>query len=81
MRGWNCLRAGLMMALPASGVFWLLVRRGAPLNLPMLGATLGTVAGLVGVAVLQFHCDLQNWGHLMAWHGARVRSPAQLRQG
>jgi hypothetical protein len=66
--GWRCLRLGLMVAVPAAGVFWWLARRGASFDLTTLGATLGAVAGLLSVAVLQFRCSLHDFGHLVVWH-------------
>jgi hypothetical protein len=35
----------------------------------MLGATLGAIAGFLGAFVLQFHCNIQDAGHLLVWHG------------
>ena len=69
VRGWHCLRAGLALAVPAALVFAFLARRGARLSLGMLGGTLGAIAGLLGVTVLQFTCALQDIGHLLVWHG------------
>lgn len=69
VRGWHCLRAGLALAVPAALVFAFLARRGARLSLGMLGGTLGAIAGLLGVTVLQFTCALQDLGHLLVWHG------------
>jgi negative regulator of sigma F NrsF-like protein len=68
-RGWPCLRLGLVMALPAGLLFWLVARRGAPLEMKALGGTLGAISGLLGVSVLQFHCDRQETEHLLFWHG------------
>ena len=68
-RGWPCLRVGLMMALPSGLLFWLVARRGAPLEMKALGGTLGAISGLLGVSVLQFHCDRQETEHLLFWHG------------
>jgi len=46
-----------------------LVRRGAFLNLTALGGTLGAIAGLLSVTVLQFTCNMQEIAHLLVWHG------------
>src|SRR5579872_3879127 len=69
IRGWHCLRAGLALAVPAAVLFWLLVRRGSPLNFTTFGASLGAIAGLLSVTVLQFTCNFQDVGHLLVWHG------------
>ena len=68
-RGWPCLRLGLLMALPSALLFWLVARRRAPLEMKALGGTLGAISGLLGVSVLQFHCDRQETEHLLFWHG------------
>jgi hypothetical protein len=68
-RGLHCLRVGVMIAVPSAVLFWFMARRGAPLNLTTLGATLGALAGLVSVALLQVACDLQEMNHLVVWHG------------
>ena len=69
-RGWPCLGGGLMMAVPAAGLFWTLVRRGYLMPTAQLGATLGAISGLVGASVLQFTCTRQDAGHLLVWHGS-----------
>ena len=71
-RGWECLKAGVLMAAPSSLLFWILVRRGHTLASGMLGATLGAIAGLVGASVLQFTCNRQDALHLLVWHGGVV---------
>jgi predicted anti-sigma-YlaC factor YlaD len=68
VRGLRCLRAGLVLAAPVALVFWFLVRRGAAPGLRSLGGTLGAIAGLLAVTVLQYTCDLQDIGHLLVWH-------------
>jgi hypothetical protein len=68
IRGWHCLRAGLALAVPAALVFGYLAGRGAPLSLRSVGSTVGAIAGLLAVGVLQYTCDLQNIGHLVVWH-------------
>lgn len=72
LRGWSCLKAGLLMAAPAALLFWLLVRRGHTLASGALGATLGAIAGLLGASVLQLTCDRQDAAHLLVWHGGVV---------
>ena len=69
LRGWYCLRAGVLLAIPAALLFGLLVRRGHALPTGALGATLGAIAGLLGASVLQLTCDRQDAGHLLVWHG------------
>ena len=69
MRGWTCLKTGIIMAFPAALLFWLLVRRGYVMASGMLGGTLGAIAGLLGITVLQLTCDRQEAAHLMVWHG------------
>jgi hypothetical protein len=67
---WRCFRAGIGMALPVAALFWLFARRGAPLSAELLGTTIGAIAGLAGVTVLQFTCSLQQAGHLLLGHGS-----------
>lgn len=72
LRGWECLKAELLMAAPSTLLFWLLVRRGHTLASGMLGASLGTIGGLLGASVLQFTCNRQDAVHLLVWHGGVV---------
>ena len=67
--GLHCLGVGTIMAVPAVALFAMLVWRAAPLGMGTLGATLGALAGLLSVTVLQFTCRLQDAMHLMTWHG------------
>ena len=68
-RGWPCLLGGSVFAIPGGILFWLLARRGVPLSPGAFGGTLGAMAGLLGVTVLQFRCIYQNSIHLLVWHG------------
>jgi hypothetical protein len=68
-QGWPCLTAGLLMAVPAALLFWLLARRGVPRATGTLGGVLGAIAGLVGVTALAFRCTHQETGHLLVFHG------------
>jgi hypothetical protein len=67
--GWPCLLAGSAVAIPGGVLFWLLTRRGVPLSAGAFGGTLGAIAGLLGMTVLQFRCVYQNAAHLLVWHG------------
>jgi phage FluMu protein Com len=69
-QGWPCLLGGVGVAVPAAALLWLVVRRGAPLSMPAMGATLGATAGLSGVTVLQIKCPHQEALHLLVWHGS-----------
>ena len=71
-RGLTCLKGGLLMAIPASLLFWLVLRRGHALGVGTAGATLGAIAGLLGASVLQLTCNHQDAGHLLVWHGGVV---------
>jgi len=68
-RGWPCLLAGSAVAIPGGILFWLLSRRGVPLSAGTFGGTLGAIAGLLGITVLQFRCIYQDAAHLLVWHG------------
>ncbi len=70
--GWPCIRTGALMALPVGFVYWLLVRRGAPLSPVTLGGTLGAIAGLLGATVLQFTCSRQEVSHILVWHAGVI---------
>lgn len=67
-RGLPCLDRGLLIAVPAGVLFWLLVRRGAVLSLSLAIATTGSLAGLVAVAVMQFNCLVLDSAHIAVWH-------------
>jgi hypothetical protein len=69
-RGWPCLLMGSAVAIPGGILFWLLTRRGVPLSAGTFGGTLGAIAGLLGLTVLQFHCIYQDAAHLLVWHGS-----------
>jgi hypothetical protein len=68
--GWPCLLTGSAVAIPGGILFWLLCRRGVPLSAGTFGGTLGAIAGLLGLTVLQFRCIHQDAAHLLVWHGS-----------
>jgi hypothetical protein len=67
--GWPCLVAGIWVATPSALLLWLIVRRGTPLSISTLAATLGGTAGIFGLTVVQYKCPHQEAWHLAAWHG------------
>ncbi len=67
-QSWQCSLLELAIAAPAAALFWLLLRRRAVLSATATGASIGAMAGLLGVTVLQFGCVYQNAVHLLLWH-------------
>jgi hypothetical protein len=65
---WHCFRAGLAFSFPAAVFVVLILRRGAVLSLPVAGAGAGLLAGLVGVTVLHFACDMRTAPHIAVAH-------------
>lgn len=75
--GWNCFLPGIGMAIPAALVLWFVARRGVPQSLPGVGAALGAMGGLLGMAALEFSCSNEEAVHLLVWHaGVLVASAA-----
>ncbi len=71
-QGLACLRAGLILALPASlAALWIL-RRGFVVNPVTAGFATGTLGGLAGVSMLELHCINFEAPHLLVWHIAVV---------
>lgn len=66
--GLICLRAGLMCAVPAAALYWLILRRGANLSPGLTGATAGGLAAVAGLMVLQVRCPNLNGYHILVWH-------------
>lgn len=66
--GLVCLKIGLECAIPAALLLWLLLRRGAILSPMPAGATVGALAGLSGLTVLEIFCPNLNRYHILAWH-------------
>jgi hypothetical protein len=66
--GLVCLRIGLECAISVTLLFWLLLRRGSILNPMLMGATVGALAGLSGLAALELFCPNLNEYHILVWH-------------
>ena len=70
--GIACLRTGILLAVPAAVLSWLLVRRGFAVNPVAAGLTGGALAGLCGVTMLELHCPDFQALHVLVWHTAVV---------
>jgi hypothetical protein len=67
-----CLFTGLLHAIPAVFLSWLLLRRGFALNPVSAGLVAGVLGGLAGVGVLELHCPNFQAAHILVWHTAVV---------
>lgn len=76
--GWPCLKAGVMVAIPAGLIAAFVMRRGFVLNWKMAGLAAGTFAGLSGLAMLELHCPNLKVIHIVVWHVAVVATSAFL---
>jgi hypothetical protein len=65
---WKCALRELAIAAPAAALFWIPLRRAVVLSPAAMGASVGAVAGLLAVSVLQFACPHQEALHLLLWH-------------
>jgi hypothetical protein len=65
---WVCIRAGTLVGALAAVPFWLVLRRGAVLSLPMTGAAAGLLSGLAGTSMLEMHCPNLNAWHILLSH-------------
>ena len=65
-----CLKAGLLHALPAALLGWLVLRRGFAVDSLAAGFAIGSLSGLAGVSMLELHCPYFEAPHVMVWHTA-----------
>lgn len=70
--GIACLLTGLLLAIPAAFLCWLLLRRGFAVNSVSAGLVGGALAGLCGVTMLELHCVNFEALHVLVWHTAVV---------
>jgi hypothetical protein len=66
--GLACLMSGLLVAIPAALLSWLLLRRGFAVNTVAAGFVGGALAGLCGVTMLELHCANSQALHVLVWH-------------
>jgi hypothetical protein len=66
--GLVCLAVGLLHAIPAGLLSWLVLRRGFAVDSISAGLVAGTLAGLAGVGMLELHCPNFQAAHVLVWH-------------
>lgn len=66
--GLVCLQVGTPFAIPMALLLYWIVRRGLILSEPRVFATVGFLAGLVSVTVLELHCPNFDLLHILTWH-------------
>jgi hypothetical protein len=76
--GLACLRSGLLLAIPAALLSWLLLRRGFAVNMVAAGFAGGALAGVCGVTMLALHCANSQALHVLVWHTAVVPASAAV---
>lgn len=76
--GVACLLSGLLLAVPAALLSWLLLRRGFAVNAAAAGFIGGALAGLCGVTMLELHCTNSQALHVLVWHTGVVPVSAAL---
>ncbi len=76
--GIACLVAGLLHAISAGLLSWLVLRRGFAVNPAAAGLVAGTLGGLAGLGMLELHCPNFEAAHILVWHLAVVPVSAAL---
>jgi hypothetical protein len=66
--GLVCLGIGLLHAILAGLLTWLVLRRGFAVDAVSAGLAAGTLAGLAGVGMLELHCPNFQAAHVLVWH-------------
>jgi hypothetical protein len=61
---------GVLHAIPAGLLSWLVLRRGFAVNFESAGLMAGTLGGLAGVGLLELHCPNFQATHILVWHTA-----------
>ena len=76
--GLACLLTGLLHAIPAGLLNWLMLRRGFAVNPASAGLVVGMLGGLAGLGMLELHCPNFQAAHILVWHTAVVPLSAAL---
>jgi hypothetical protein len=69
-QGVACLKAGLLHAIPTAAISWWILHRGFAVDSVAAGVAIGTLSGLAGVGMLEFHCANFEAPHILVWHTA-----------
>jgi hypothetical protein len=77
-QGVKCLAAGLLHAIPVSIAAGMWLRRGYAVDSAAAGLSVGLLAGLAGVAMLELHCANFETLHVVVWHIAVLALSAAL---
>jgi len=67
-----CLLTGLLHAIPAALLGWVVIRHGFAVSPVAAGLAAGVLGGLAGVGVLELHCPNFQAAHILVWHTAVV---------
>jgi hypothetical protein len=76
--GVACLVVGVLHAVPAALLGWLLLRRGFAVKPIAAALAAGTFASLAGVTMLELHCANLQALHILVWHTAVVPVSAAI---
>ncbi len=66
--GLVCLGIGMLHAMVAGLLSWVVLRRGFAVDAVSAGLAAGTLAGLAGVGMLELHCPNFQAAHVLVWH-------------
>jgi hypothetical protein len=76
--GIACLVVGVLHAIPAALLSWLLIRRGFAVRPIAAGLVVGFFASLAGVTMLELHCANLQALHILVWHTAVIPVSAAI---
>lgn len=79
--GITCLVVGLVHAVPAALLSWLLLRRGFAVDAVTAGLAAGVLGGIAGLGMLELHCPNFQAAHVLVWHTAVLPASGALGAG
>jgi hypothetical protein len=73
LQGYHCsVVVGILSVLPGIGLLFALKKKYAAVRPRYSGRLLGAAAGLLGAALMGFHCPVNEAVHLLVWHALPV---------